>query len=188
MRSIRRAATIGAVGGALVLSGVGPAVRAANAQPAATVSIDPGMTGEEVIARLGRPSTQSHFGSFTYLFFDNGCRDCGIDDVVVLDKDIVTDAIFRSPKRVFTGVSSSPQGLPPVPSSHFTPEPLRASSGDDSTRRGAIVFAEPRAPAQPPRYTRIVPNHADSARMAAPSGAGDAPHSADSISAPPQPH
>jgi len=152
--------------GLLVLA-LGLTASAARAQ-GSVAAIDPGMTREEVTARLGQPSEESHFGSFTYLFYDNGCaRKCGIADVVVLDKNIVTDAIFRSPKRTFTGVSSSPQALPPVQLGRFTPEPIRAATADDSAHRGGIVFVEPRSPIQPPRYTRIVPNQADSAHMGA---------------------
>jgi hypothetical protein len=187
MRLTPRVSSIATVGCVLVLAGIGPAIRTVAAQPAPVISIDPGMTRDEVIARLGRPSSQSHFASFTYMFYENGCQSCGIDDVVVLDKDIVTDAIFRSPKRTFTGLSSSPQGLPPVPSNHFTPEPIRASTPEDSAHRGAIVFGEPRAPVQAPRYTRIVPNRADSARMAAGSSTTATPHATDSTT-PPQPH
>jgi hypothetical protein len=139
-------------------------------------AIDPGMSRDQVVTRLGGPASESHFGTFTYLFYENGCAvKCGIDDVVVLDKDVVTDAIFRAPNRTFTGVSSSPRELEPVPASHFTPEPIRASTSDDSAHRGGIVFEEPRAPAQPPRYTRIVPTHADSARLGLPSSSA-APH------------
>jgi hypothetical protein len=168
---LRRAALV-TVPSLLLGLAIGTAPARLAAQQPRTVAIDPGMTRDQVVTRLGTPDTESHFGGFTYLFYENGCIvKCGIDDVVVLDKDIVTDAIFRSPKRVFTGVSSSPQGLPPIPASHFMPEPIRASTSDDSAHRGGIVFAEPRAPMQPPRYTRIIPTHADSARM----GVGNRP-------------
>ncbi len=145
------------------------------AQAPAPVAIDPGMTRDEVVARLGTPSGESHAGSFTYLFYDNGCAArCGIDDVVVLERNIVTDAMFRSRKRAFTGVSSSPQELSAAPAGHVGPEPLRASTSDDSAHRGGIVFAQPHPIAQPPRYVRIIPNRADSARMAQPSAGGAA--------------
>ncbi len=140
------------------------------------------------MARLGTPSGESHAGSFTYLFYDNGCAArCGIDDVVVLERDIVTDAIFRSPKRAFTGVSSSPQELSAAPGDQFGPQPLRASTSDDSAHRGGIVFAQPHPIAQPPRYVRIIPNRADSARMAQPS-AGAAASATGTDSAATTPH
>jgi len=149
---------------------------AALAQAPAPVSIDPGMTREEVVARLGTPSGESHAGSFTYLFYDNACTArCGMDDLVVLEQNIVTDAIFRSPKRAFTGVSSSPRQSVPLPAAHSGPEPLRASTSDDSAHRGGIVFAQRDPIAQPPRYVRIIPNRADSARMAQPTAGAAAP-------------
>jgi hypothetical protein len=141
--------------------------RSAGAQTPAQATIDPGMTREQVVSHLGTPSGESHSGSFTYLFYENGCgQKCGIDDVVVLERNTVTDAIFRSPKRAYTGISSSPQALLPVPTGRYVPAPIRASSPDDSAHRGGIVFMEPRAAARPPQFTRIIPNRADSARMA----------------------
>jgi hypothetical protein len=136
----------------------------ARAQPAAT--IDPGMTREQVVVHLGTPDGESHAGSFTYLFYENGCaQKCGIDDLVVLERNTVTDAIFRSPKRTYTGASSSPEALLPVPTGHFLPEPIHASTPDDVAHRGGIVFMGPRPQARPPQFTRIVPNRADSARL-----------------------
>ena len=167
----------------IALALVGPA---ALAQSPKSGTIDPGMTRDEVIARLGMPSGESNTGSFTYLFYDNGCAErCGMDDVVVLEKNIVTDAIFRSPKRVFTGVSSSPQELTPVAAGHTGPQSLRASTPEDSAHRGGIVFAQPHPIAQPPRYIRIIPNRADSARMAQPSAGGVPPTGTDTAATAP---
>jgi hypothetical protein len=130
-------------------------------------SIDPGMTQQEVISRLGPPDEQGVAGFYSYFYYDNDCgKKCGMDDLVVLEKGIVVDAIFRSKNRVFTGVSSSPHDLPPVPAAHYTPEPLRAANHEDSAHQGGIVFAEPRAPLHAPQYVTIVPNRADSAKMA----------------------
>src|ERR1700691_3229788 len=144
--------------------------RAAAAQ-AAPVSIDPGMTKDQVLDRLGRPSEESHSGSFTYLMYDNECgRKCGMDDLVVLEGGVVSDAVFRSGTRAYTGQSSSPSALQPaVPASaasaRMAPSPMRASTPDDSAHRGGIVLMGPRPPARPPSYVRFVPNHADSARL-----------------------
>ncbi len=75
----------------------------------ATVRIDPGMTRAQVIELLGRPATERSSNGFTYLFYINGCeRTCGMNDLVTLRGDSVTDAIFRAPNREFTGRSSSP--------------------------------------------------------------------------------
>lgn len=159
--------------------------QAAFAQSPSVVSIDPGMTREEVLARLGTPNGESHFGSFTYLFYENGCVvKCGVDDVVVLDKNIVTDAVFRSPKRTFTGASAPATSLPSVSTGYFPPTPLRLATREDSAHPSGIVFAQPHAIAEPPRYIRIVPNRADSARMAAPNQPPAAPSPADSTTAP----
>jgi hypothetical protein len=183
MRSSHRAPSIGWLLGAAVLASV--SVQAVSAQSQSVVTIDPGMTREQVFARLGTPNGESHFGSFTYLFYENGCVvKCGIDDVVVLEKDIVTDAVFRSPKRSFTGVSSPPVALPAVSAGQVPPTPLRAATSEDSAHPGGIVFAQPHAIPPPPRYTRIVPNRADSARMAAPSRPGESPTPTDSTAAP----
>ena len=73
------------------------------------VQIDPGMTRAQVIERLGRPATERSSGGFTYMFFINGCeRTCGMNDLVTLRDDSVIDAIFRTPRREYTGRSSSP--------------------------------------------------------------------------------
>ncbi len=75
----------------------------------ATVRIDPGMSRAQVIERLGRPATERTSGGFTYLFFINGCeRTCGMNDLVTLQSDTVIDAIFRTPRREYTGRSTSP--------------------------------------------------------------------------------
>jgi hypothetical protein len=130
-------------------------------------SIDPGMTQQQVVSRLGPPDEQGVAGFYSYFYYDNGCgKKCGMDDLVILEKGIVVDAIFRSKNRVFTGVSSSPHDLPPVAAAHYTPEPLRAANHEDSLHQGGIVFEEPRAPLHAPLYVQIVPNHADSAKMA----------------------
>ncbi|MFL5575346.1 MAG: hypothetical protein ACJ79S_05195 [Gemmatimonadaceae bacterium] len=75
-------------------------------------TVDPGMTRAQVVERLGKPKALSTSGEHSYLFYSNGCaRTCGMDDVVVLERDSVVDAIFRSPAHRYTGVSSSPAAL-----------------------------------------------------------------------------
>jgi len=86
---------------------------AAPAAAQAPKSIDPGMTQAQVVERLGQPDAMRSSGTFTYLFYRNGCvRQCGIDDVVMLDNDAVVDAVFRAPERAYTGKSSSPHAIP----------------------------------------------------------------------------
>jgi outer membrane protein assembly factor BamE (lipoprotein component of BamABCDE complex) len=75
-------------------------------------SIDPGMTQAQVAERLGAPAAVRTSGNFTYLFYKNNCvKQCGIDDLVILESDGVIDAVFRSPARRYTGVSSSPEAI-----------------------------------------------------------------------------
>ena len=85
----------------------------AAAQTSATV--DPGMTQDQVVAKLGKPLSEHSFRSFTYLFYKSGCeKTCGMNDLVVLDSGKVVDAVFRSPNRRFSGTSSSPRMISAV--------------------------------------------------------------------------
>src|SRR5689334_4407788 len=74
------------------------------------VAIDPGMTRDQVVAKLGEPLSVRMREGHTYLFYKNGCeKTCGMNDLVVLDSDKVVDAIFRAPGRKYTGTGSSPR-------------------------------------------------------------------------------
>jgi hypothetical protein len=85
-------------------------VASAAALPAQAAKIDPGMTKDQVVAKLGEPLSVRSRNSFTYLLYRNGCeKKCGMNDLVVLDSDKVVDAVFRSSNRAYTGTSSSPQ-------------------------------------------------------------------------------
>jgi hypothetical protein len=78
--------------------------------PAQAAKIDPGMTKDQVVAKLGEPLSVRSRNSFTYLLFRNGCeKKCGMNDLVVLDSGKVIDAVFRASNREFTGTSSSPR-------------------------------------------------------------------------------
>ena len=80
----------------------------------ASKSIDPGMSEAKVVERLGQPDASRTSGDFKYLFYHNNCiKQCGMDDVVILQKDSVVDAMFRSADRSYTGKSSSPLAFPP---------------------------------------------------------------------------
>lgn len=86
----------------------------AAAQTPASHAIDPGTNLAQVTQRLGRPAVTSAAGDYTYLFYANSCgRRCGMNDLVILKKNAVVDAIFRSPERKYTGTSSSPTSIPP---------------------------------------------------------------------------
>lgn len=79
----------------------------------AQVVVDAGMPAADVIAKLGAPAITRSAGDVTYLFYTNGCeRTCGMNDVVVLEKGKVVDAVFRSAKRRYSGTSSSPRMIP----------------------------------------------------------------------------
>jgi hypothetical protein len=78
-------------------------------------TVSPGMTRAEVVAALGAPATQRAAGEYTYMFYPNSCgRECGMNDLVILKHDSVSDAIFRSPNRHYTGTSSSPAEARPA--------------------------------------------------------------------------
>jgi hypothetical protein len=77
-------------------------------------TIDPGMTRAQVIERLGKPATVRTYQGSTYLMYSNKCgKKCGMQDIVILDHDVVVDAVFRSPDRHYTGASSSPDATKP---------------------------------------------------------------------------
>jgi len=87
---------------------------AAHAQ-AGLATVDPGMTKAQVVEALGAPAAERSRGSYTYLFYQNGCeRECGMADLVTLESDTVIDAIFRAPHRRYAGVSSSPVATTPA--------------------------------------------------------------------------
>ncbi len=78
-------------------------------------TISPGMTRAQVETALGAPATMRTVSEFSYLFYANACgRSCGMNDLVILRRDSVVDAIFRSPNRHYTGQSSSPQEARPL--------------------------------------------------------------------------
>jgi hypothetical protein len=79
-----------------------------------SATIDPGMTRAQVIERLGKPATVRTYQGSTYLLYSNKCgKKCGMQDLVILDHDVVVDAVFRSPERHYTGSSSSPEATAP---------------------------------------------------------------------------
>lgn len=85
-------------------------VAATSQAQTAAGTIDPGMTQAQVIERLGKPATVRNYQGSTYLMYSNSCgKSCGMQDIVILDHDVVVDAVFRSPNRHYTGTSSSPE-------------------------------------------------------------------------------
>src|SRR5450432_2914879 len=85
-------------------------VAATSQAQTATGTIDPGMSRAQVIERLGKPATVRNYQGSTYLMYSNNCgKACGMQDIVILDHDVVVDAVFRSPNRHYSGTSSSPE-------------------------------------------------------------------------------
>ena len=75
-------------------------------------TITPGMSQAQVVSTLGQPAITRRNGDRTYLFYANTCgKSCGTNDLVILTRDSVTDAIFRSPDRHYAGTSSSPESI-----------------------------------------------------------------------------
>jgi hypothetical protein len=94
-------------------------------------SIDPGMSQAKVVERLGDPDASRTSGDFKYLFYHNSCiRTCGMDDVVILQKDSVVDAMFRSTDRSYTGKSSSPRAIPAEVAARTRPGARDIPSGE----------------------------------------------------------
>ena len=94
-------------------------------------SIDPGMSEAKVVERLGGPDATRSAGDFKYLFYRNGCiKQCGMDDVVILQKDSVVDAMFRSADRSYTGKSSSPRAIPADVAARSRPGTREVPSGE----------------------------------------------------------
>src|SRR6185369_14645514 len=84
-------------------------VAALTLQSQGPVTIDPGMSREQVVAKLGQPLSVRSYEGHTYLLYKNGCeKKCGMNDLVVLDSGKVIDAVFRSTARKYSGTSSSP--------------------------------------------------------------------------------
>jgi len=90
---------------------------ALGAQTPAT--IDPGMTREQVVAKIGEPLSSRSYQGFTYLLYKNGCeKKCGMNDLVVLDSGKVVDAVFRAKNRTYSGTSSSPRMISAADAKH----------------------------------------------------------------------
>jgi hypothetical protein len=86
---------------------------AAAGSASAQSSIDPGMTKDQVVAKLGKPASEHSSGTSTYLYYANGEeKKVGMSDMVILDDGKVVDAVFRSPNRKYSGKSSSPAPVP----------------------------------------------------------------------------
>lgn len=106
--------------------------------------VSPGMTRAQVVAALGAPATQRTASEFTYMFYPNKCgRACGMNDLVILRNDSVTDAIFRSPNRHYTGTSSSPEQVTPEVAPRRPRHTAKPAATRDSTTPKPKAAATP---------------------------------------------
>ncbi len=86
--------------------------------PTDTGTVRPGMTRDQVIAVWGAPLTERTMGTWTYMYYRNGCEvSCGTHDIVFLENGQVVNAIVRGQGHTYAGMSSSPPGRTP----EFTP-------------------------------------------------------------------
>lgn len=78
----------------------------------AQATIDPGMSKTQVVDKLGKPVAERTTGSSVFLFYRNGEeRKVGMSDIVTLENGVVTDAVFRSSRRRYSGKSTSPSAI-----------------------------------------------------------------------------
>jgi hypothetical protein len=98
-------------------------------------------------------------------------RQCGIDDVVMLDNDAVVDAVFRAPERAYTGKSSSPHAIPAELAARTRPGARDVPTGE-VTQAGAPrptseskpdTEKEPSAEPAPTTEKKTAPEHRESA-------------------------
>ncbi len=164
-------------------------VVAAAGSASAQASIDPGMSKDQVIAKLGKPTSEHSSGTTTYLYYKNGQESkVGMSDMVALDNGKVVDAIFRSTDRKYSGKSSSPApvsrdaaiakgngGKMPAktaPAAH-TPAPVKAPAKAPETKKAPATAKAPdtkkAAPATPPTKRNPEPlKSADPKKIAPP--------------------
>jgi hypothetical protein len=117
-------------------------------------TISPNMSRAQVVAALGEPATMRAASEFTYLFYRNSCgKACGMNDLVVLRRDSVVDAIFRSPSRRYTGTSSSPAPISRNEATALAPTkgaPLQTEAPAPRMKPGAPNDTRPSIPAGEP--------------------------------------
>lgn len=126
----------------------------------ATKTVSPGMSKAQVVAALGEPATSRTASDVTYMFYKNTCgKRCGMNDLVVLQRDSVVDAIFRAPDRRYTGTSSSPAAIPPAqaakmkPTTAGQPMPVEPASRTPAMRPGPPNDTRPSIPLNTPGVT-----------------------------------
>jgi SmpA / OmlA family len=117
--SARDSGAVGSVAVPTILpSNAGPGAPAAGAAAGSGAGVvQPGMTEAQVRAAWGEPFAVRTLGAHTYMYFRNGCPParCGMDDVVILERGQVVDAVARASAHRYGGVSSSPAARAPSP-------------------------------------------------------------------------
>lgn len=123
---------------ALLLGGA-----AASLGAQATATIDPGMSRDQVVAKLGEPLSTRAYDSHTYLMYKNGCeKTCGMNDLVILDSGKVVDAVFRASGRHYSGTSSSPRMISQNEAQHGSSSgPLAMPAGEPKPNKPAAKAA-----------------------------------------------
>ncbi len=130
----------------------------------AQASIDPGMTKDQVIARLGKPASEHSSGTKTYLYYTNGQeKTVGMSDMVAIEDGKVVDAVFRSNSRKYSGTSSSPK---PVSAEAA----IVKGGGKPSSKPMKMAAAAKKAP-EPKKAAPPAKKSADTAKKAAPAPA-----------------
>jgi hypothetical protein len=128
-------------------------VAVAGSALAQEASIDPGMSREQVVARLGKPVSEHSSGARTYLYYANGDeKKYGMHDLVALENGKVVDAVFRASSHKYSGKSSSPAPVP-VESAiakghggHMPPKPQPAERKPEPQARKDAPAAKKEAP------------------------------------------
>jgi hypothetical protein len=117
----------------------------AAAQDTAT-AVRPGMSEADVRARWGEPLAVRRVNDWTYLFYANGERHFGYDDVVMLQGGQVMDAVVRAPEHLYLGTSSSPPDRLPA----YTAPRRTGTSDAPAAVTGVRVNAPAPTTAPPP--------------------------------------
>lgn len=118
--------------------------------------IDPGMSKAAVLGRLGAPALERSSGDATYLFYRNNCeRTCGMNDVVILDKGVVTDAVLRSTRRRYSGASSSPRAIPAAEARKAKATKPRGDAATDAPVVGSLSITATKGRTVGSLYDRI---------------------------------
>jgi len=138
----------------------------------ATATIDPGMSRDQVVAKLGEPLSAHAYDTHTYLMYKNGCeKTCGMNDLVILDSGKVVDAVFRSSIRKYSGTSSSPRMISMNEAQHGNATgPLAVPAGEPKSKpspKAKPAEAAPKKDAAPVKTAAPAAKKMDAAPAAA---------------------